>query len=576
MNFIDFDSEYNLNNNNYNAPKTEIYFLNVPFGNDYKHVLSFTSEEKQISTFKNIAKKHITDTNIVKKDTSIKIQGHLGEFEQFNYIMYKNASVSNKWWFAFIESVTYGSDDVTNINISTDVWQSYLFDRKLYRSFVNRSHVPKSEDTPGRWLAPEPFNFSPQETKTIDSVLTSAQWEPQWVLHTTSKYNESTKKYEYKGTGVNGTLSGEYGIYVNTPEEIQSVLKNYGRKSVEEIASDVGQSSGNVTWQQWVNAIFSNQAIKDAVEGIKATTSIADLQDHRNECIGLYAIPKWAKTDGDPNNNIKYISDSLTVDMNKLACGYTPKNKKLLTSICKAFVVYNRNGFQVPLRPELIRLSGGKLNVTIGASPMGTQNYVLYLGSLGGTDSYKDITKVWHKIPYSCQNRIGYDSNTGLDKTINALTGVTGFVSTVGSGVANIAAGDAMGAVSSAGGAAQSSVAMIDALGQKGVSTGASGDITSITDGRATIRFADVSPLKDECEMADNYMEQFGYSIQETLNLNNYINCRSNWNYIQTQNVNLKINGTAGDEAKLRNIFNSGLTIWHNIDTYGDYTKSNN
>ena len=54
-----------------------------------------------------------------------------------------------------------------------------------------------------------------------------------------------------------------------------------------------------------------------------------------------------------------------------------------------------------------------------------------------------------------------------------------------------------------------------------------------------------------------------------------YMNCRSNWNYIKTQNINLSIEGNNADCEELKGIFDAGVTIWHGLDNYGDYSKEN-
>ena len=49
---------------------------------------------------------------------------------------------------------------------------------------------------------------------------------------------------------------------------------------------------------------------------------------------------------------------------------------------------------------------------------------------------------------------------------------------------------------------------------------------------------------------------------------------RSNWNYIQVANCNIKVSAPNDDVNKLKQMFESGVTIWHK--NFGDYDQANN
>lgn len=562
MKHIDFDKEYNVNGSGseFQEPKTEVYFLNVPFGKDYKHVVDFPTHKARMDALTALSDKHVTAVNIVRKDTEIVIDGVLQNMERYNYVMYKNASLSNKWWYAFITGIDYQADHLTKVKIKTDVWQSYLYERKIYKSLVERTHIPVNEDSIGRWVMPEPFYSEPEESREVDTVLGSSDWEPQWVLHTTSKYNNSTDSYEYSGTGSAGTYSGEYGHYVNSPAAMKDVMDNYGRKSFNDVVNDVGIE---IDWKQfWKNLLTTGSDLKPTNQSIALTglTTLAELQDHRDECVGLYAIPRWAIIQGQatPTNDFTYRSDTLQLDRSTLASGYRPRNKKLLSSVFTQYILYNRNGFKVSLNPEML---GNTLDITVGCSPMGTTGYIVSL------DNYENDTNNYFKVPYSCSARVGYDANTGLDKAVSGVSSLLGLTM----GIGRVTSGDA----SSIPGILQSGEDLIDFTKPQYQSIGSSGDITSVTDGRATIRLAELSPSAAHSRAADRYLDQFGYAVNEILNVSYYIKSRSNWNYIKTQNVNLSIKGPADDCEELKDIFNSGTTIWHGLDHFGDYDQTN-
>lgn len=549
-------------------PNTTLYVGVVPWNSDLKNVQSYNSRTEQISAIQGLLTHKYEHINIIRRDSDTILKGVNEDLTQCNYLMYQNADISNKWYFAFIDNVQYNSLNSVIISHTIDVWQTYQFDITYYKNLILRSHVAKSTDTVGRWLAPEPISVAP-EFERKHNVFNDISWTPQYVLHSTSVYNPNTKKYEYKGSGTGASLSAEYGIFVDSDTDVQEVVKKYGKLSPAEAL----KSDNDDEYSNWIADLLTGQiesfekSLNNAVKLI-STTSISQLQDHRNELIGLYAIPAWVHngTNKYATNNIKKKEVTTTLPTETLACGYAPRNKKMLSSLCKAYLFYNENGFKLPLKPELF--TSDTPVFTVKSTELSTNGFLLQIGS------YADYTAKTNKISYNCENRLGYDANTGLDKVLNTLTSAVGVVNAVGSVASQAFAGNVGGAVQGAVGAVQQSINMIDALGQRGVNTGASGDIMSITEKRAMPVFADVSPTIAQCRYIDDYLDVYGYAINEIGKISSYMKNRTNWNYIQVANCNIKVSAPNDDFNKLKQMFESGVTIWHNH--FGDYDQSNN
>lgn len=549
-------------------PNTTLYVGVVPWNSDLKNVQSYESRAVQISTIQGLLTHKYEHINIIRRDSDLILKGVNEDLAQCNYLMYQNTDISNKWYFAFIDNVQYNSLNSVIISHTIDVWQTYQFDITYYKNLILRSHVAKSDDTVGRWLAPEPISVAP-EFERKHNVFNDISWTPQYVLHSTSVYNPNTKKYEYKGSGTGASLSAEYGIFVDSDTDVQDVVKKYGKLSPAEAL----KSDNDDEYSNWIADLLTGQiesfekSLNNAVKLI-STTSISQLQDHRNELIGLYAIPAWVHsgTNKYATNSIKKKDVTTTLPTTTLACGYTPRNKKMLSSLCKAYLFYNENGFKLPLKPELFTTDTPVF--TVKSTELSTNGFLLQIGS------YADYTAKTNKISYNCENRLGYDANTGLDKVLNTLTSAVGVVNAVGSVASQAFAGNVGGAVQGAVGAVQQSINMIDALGQRGVNTGASGDIMSITEKRAMPVFADVSPTEAQCRYIDDYLDVYGYAINEIGKISSYMKNRSNWNYIQVANCNIKVSAPNDDVNKLKQMFESGVTIWHSH--FGDYDQNNN
>ena len=76
------------------------------------------------------------------------ILGHFDDLIEYNYAMYQNENYSNKWFFAFIDNMKYINDSMTEISISTDVWQTWQFDLTFLESFIDREMCYTNEDVP--------------------------------------------------------------------------------------------------------------------------------------------------------------------------------------------------------------------------------------------------------------------------------------------------------------------------------------------------------------------------------------------------------------------------------------------
>lgn len=74
-------------------------------------------------------------------------------------------------------------------------------------------------------------------------------------------------------------------------------------------------------------------------------------------------------------------------------------------------------------------------------------------------------------------------------------------------------------------------------------------------------------------KIIDEYFDMYGYQTNRVKvpNLNN----RPNWNYVKTINANIVSSIPQEDLTILKNIFNQGVTIWHNPNTFLDYSQNN-
>lgn len=555
-------------------PNTQIIIGNVPWHNDYKNIVNFADANTRNSKIKDYLESsdhiELDDYNIVTSN-EIKINEFYLNVMKYNYVMFRNNDKDNAWRFGFIRSVRYGSYNTTIIEWELDVWQQFQFSINYKRSMIERSHIPVIEDVVGANLQPEPFTPSLEYQDEIATIGgTSEDWNPIWVLHMASRYKDNV--YEY--SGYNDNSFGEYGRYITSKTELENIIKKYQKKSVYSALVDASESGVDDYDNIVANLLTGNwDAGYEKLEkmiSVFTTGQISALDDHRNELIGVYAIPKWAYDLRDSeyyatNSRLNTAGTTINLKHNTLSNNYTPRNKKMLTSICRGYMLANRTGLKVGLKPELFTANNSV--VTLSNVNLGVNGYQYYISN------YYDRQASYGDVSYSAERRVGFDANTGLNKVLNTIGAVTSLakpVAELGTGIATGNVGDLIQGFGNLAGAGRSA---IEQIGQQGQSFGTNSDVLKITGGRATLRFFELSPSLNECEAIDDFFDMFGYSINE-IGIPNFTN-RKHWNYIKVNVLNATIKAPEEHSTAIRRMFESGVTVWHNINNVGNYSLNN-
>ena len=215
--------------------------------------------------------------------------------------MYQNENYSNKWFYAFITGMKYLNDNVTEISITTDVFQTWQFDFTFKESFVEREMIAVADDIPGANLLPEGLETG---EFIINSAVGSIDLDPVYVVayaSDTFEYNGTT--YNFNGTEINGI-----------PQAVMFILTNNLKTLLTEINS---QGNGDKIITAFTVPKFS-------------------VYSEIYEQVGDYVIPL---TDSIYFETIKEITLGLKPTT---IAGYTPRNKKLLT------YPYCYLGFSIP------------------------------------------------------------------------------------------------------------------------------------------------------------------------------------------------------------------------------------
>ena len=86
--------------------------------------------------------------------------------------------------------------------------------------------------------------------------------------------------------------------------------------------------------------------------------------------------------------------------------------------------------------------------------------------------------------------------------------------------------------------------------------------------------FIKMSIKEEYARIIDNYFNMYGYKVN-TLKVPN-ITGRQNWNYVKTIGCNIVGDIPQTHLQEIKEMFDSGITLWHNTSNFLDYSQSNN
>ena len=519
------------------TPDSKIRLLESPIELDNKNQLTFSNLNTQTTYFLSLPYLEYDNCTYVRKDNVIRYKtgNNPGDitFEdllKYNYCMYQNTHYSNKWFYAYITDIKYINDGMSEITIETDVLQSWKFDINYKPSFIEREIIPKSEDIRGANLLPEGL-----ETGEYISQFVSDFPIGNSHIVMASTINPSSLS----------SVSG--GIYGN----IYSGVSYFIFQDDQSLANAILRMATGGKLDGITSLFYCPDFITNYVNASFDTNGIAYV----------------------PSNSI--INPSILVTLTPSTIdGYTPKNAKLFTYPYVGYVLSNNSGGSMTYHLEDFINSGNNLGEIIvrgtctpGASvraiplnyrcPSGNQNneYGLTLGKFPIASFPGDTYINW-----LTQESV----NIGLNATSDIVSGFASASQGSMQGVLN----SGFSLFNSLAEQRKHSLVPVEARGNLN-----SGDVT-YTLGKLTYTGYLITIKAQFARCIDDYFSMYGYKINrvETPRFES----RTNWNYIKTIGLNITGNIPQTDMQKIKDIFDSGITFWHNPSTFMDYSQTNN
>lgn len=542
------------------APNTNITLLKVPLELSNKNQLTFSNKQAQYNYFNSLQKLELENATYQRKDGVIRFPELIDNILEYNYVMYQNESYSDKWFYAFITSMRYLNDNVTEISIATDCFQTWQFDLEYRQSFIEREMIAVADDVPGANLIPEGVETG--EFK-IEGTADFEELEPLYVIaYLASEITLQGTTYHFTGGKYNGILNGILFI-VGDADMINSILFDIN------VTQGLGQ---NIMTVFTIPKFACSYAIDNPITG-----------------------ENYAVLAGDTFQQI--ITKTFTTRPSQID-GYSPRNKKLLTYPYLYLGFNPPNGTQKIYRyenfsngtPSFKMISEINQNPTVCFIP---QNYRGQTGdnvadscSLTGypTVSWKtDYFNSWlaQNSSLVMLNAKQEQFNYSVDVERAGLNLINGLGN-------NIMSGNLIGSANSATQGAlnieslnknhdfyiKNQVAQIEK--QKMLpDSGSMGSSNTTLLGYNMLKniFCRYSIKRQFAERIDKFFDMYGY-LTNTLKLPN-LNNRPNWNYVKTLGCNIIGEIPQNDLSVIKSLFDNGITLWHNPQTFLDYSQNN-
>ena len=546
------------------APNSEIYLIKCPIELDNENQLNFANATTQHNYFNALPKLSLTNATFQRKDGTIRWPGSMEDILEYNYCMYRNKNHGNKWFYAFIENMEYVSDSMTAIKIKTDVWQTWQFALNWKKCFVEREHV--NDDGFGKNLVNEGL-------ETGEYVCDKDE------LFRYNKPSGSTNPFGYYIVMQVTMMPNNQSLPAGCGKVIGNIPNGLYYLCFRYTASGQGEMNKVIQWYDENKNGDAIVALFLAPESIgPMTRRMTPLNSDGTNLVEIYYpqetdVPTLMGGDGK------------TFAMNTALDGYTPKNNKVYSHPFNYILVSNNNGDTFDYRFEDFRYGSDQSTIgdphfnVIGTLSQGCEvklyptNYKKALQTDGewdyGINGAKYPILSWtsdYYLNWKAQNQAHLYAKTGL----NAITSIASAALTapniVGAGMAaaNIAGGimDAMH---------QETIASMVPDQAKG--NAATGDL-NFSNAMDVFSFKQMCVRYEFAKRIDDFFSAYGYRVNEYKIPNR--TGRSNWNYVKTQGCNITGDMPQSDILEIKEMFNRGVTIWHNPSTFLDYSQNNN
>lgn len=510
--------------------------------NDYKHILYFSSKEEQTAYFN--SKAGLTETGLTfqRKDGIIRYPHHIDDIYTYNYVVYRNPSYTDKYYYAFITDMQYINDGMTEIHIETDVMQTFMLNDEYFLQpcFVEREHC--IDDTRGNNLVDEGLGTG----EYICNLQTSLGYADPLVI--VVGVTEDKDGNTLNGQVYNGIYSGiKYNCFNNDSggmTDLGTFISEYGEGKADAIICMF------LAPQKLVDSYVSNREILSS------------------------SLPyrEYIQTDNTG------LNDKFTPNFEAIS-GHTVRNNKLNTYPYRYLYVSNNNGGDVVYHYEnWIAPHNSKPAFEIQGCLTPGCSIRLVPWFYKNTDRLDTEGLNLGKFP-TLNWTSDYYTNWLTQNAVNIGVSSVSSLATIGAGIglSMTGAGALAGGSMIAGGVTSLANTLgdmykADIIPNQAKGNLNAGDVITASKHNDFIMY-DMCIKPEMAEIIDSYFDMYGYKTMKYKLP--YIAHRKKYWYTKT--INCDVTGTIPNDElqKIKNCFDFGVTFWRRETDMGNYYGDN-
>lgn len=591
------------------SPSTTVtLYKNVNLQANYAHIFYWPNKAKQDEYFESRPKqKYNNVTYINLEDGFIRLGFPIKELKGYTYLSFinNNSNYEAKKYYYFITGMKSINNNLTEVYISLDVWNTFYFDITISPCMLVRQHHKDDEYFDS--LTPEPIGTGTYKTNYF-------------FLNEDSDGNQ----LHFKNMGVCVVQAGTWDGSRVVPF---TSLWNY---------------NFIVTHAKIFNFQINNENGHNAVPAQALLDFLNTMDGHYDECIAAaYLYPYWATLPTDSDYHIQplghaYVTRDLTFDLEnvwEIMDTYKPHNRKLYQYPYRLFQAYSSDGtiqnYQYEYFDDFYLNDIKKVKMRQYCSPIassgnGVEVDTIPLRYKGNYEGWTDLVKWNMDTPLLLTNnntKKWWDYNWQKVGFSAMTTGIGIAASAIGVGQAGLALSGAKAAVAGAQNDAAVAAANVQANGtganihaytnaqanlaasqrnaksaelsavSSGLSLGgavmdtASGFLSTVVTansnppsvigsfnaspamaaGRSGVFGRDICLQASDLKRIDTFFDRFGYSVNEIKTPD--LHPRKVFTYIQTSGSNFEAKATSYVEsthlAVINSIFDRGVTVWN-------------
>ena len=554
--------------------------------------IDFATKEDQLNYFANKVTHSFNDCKYQSRSSKIKIKGYVDKFNDSNYGYYINTyGDTTKTFFFWIVDKQLIATETTELTIQLDVFQTWLFDFKFNCCMIERCHV--SDDTFGANTIPEDFEVGDYVTP-IRIPIGYLQGNPDFFIATSiddmgaiygKTYSGFTIKYfayndvnmlsDYISTLCDTGKSDAIAFIFEYPHNLiankgwssGSDIKGYEgviSKSIDLYKVDFTQifsfkNDAYIPYNNKVNCYPFNFITLKNANGSNVVLKFENFADSEKisfELEGvLTKVPTFTLTPLNYCGRAKSIDDSISLNNfglcswnnDNYANWYANHQNSIKAQSENARNSYKANN-QVAENNYNNRLDNNNTSAMLSAIDIANSTLTaLGGGNLGGATSSLLTGGSKTLLNYNQANK-----NASNDLSNSNLLNNVNYDNTIRSLMASI------------------QDAQIQPNTCKGDTSSCGLDVARDT---ATFYIEQTKIKPEYARMIDSYFQMYGYKVNK-LQVPTF-KSRERWNFLKTVNCSCFGQVPHGDLDELNNLFNNGLTVWHNESYMYNYNVKN-